>query len=102
MQSEATTHLEAPRSVRSVVMLVKKFSATVGCLRRVNSWFLRCFRTLDTWDLASVGGRLACSISKAVITCHREQIVTVGTELAIDNFMYCSVPLYTLQFAVDF
>ena len=61
-------YLEAPKSVRSVVMLVKKFSATAVCLRSPSSWFLRCFLTLDTWDLASVGGRFACSISRAVIT----------------------------------
>ena len=38
------------------------------CFKRASSWFFKCFRTELTWLLARVGGRLAWSISRAVMT----------------------------------
>merc|ERR1719489_407898 len=87
-----TSSLEAPRSVSKVVMLVKKFSAAVLCLSRANSWFFRCFRTELTWLLAKVGGKLACNISRAVMT--------LGMNCGLNLAMLVSEPMQVIRLAL--
>lgn len=47
-----------PRSISRVVIWAWN-STEAGCFRTLSKWSLRFLRTLLTWDLASVGGRLA-------------------------------------------
>lgn len=52
-----------PRSISSVVIWAWN-STDAGCFRTLRRWSLRFFRTLLTWDLARVGGRLAVGGNK--------------------------------------
>jgi hypothetical protein len=52
-----TSEFVAPRSVRSVVICVI-WSCEAGCLSSDNMCIFKFFRTLLTWDLARVGGKL--------------------------------------------
>ena len=78
-----TSWVDAPRSVKSVVILVLK-SIAAGCLNKFNNCIFKCFRTELTCEVDNVGGKFTRKQTRIEIY----HSISISWYLLIKNY-YC-------------